>query len=544
MSEETANTTEAAPPPPFVLEQGKRFSQSIMWKLTRDFYEQRGISAWDSGIVPSYVTSNPFIAQSYAQVVWQYLRDCLSDRGSCRIDPSQPIYIVELAAGHGRFSYLFLKKFLALENASSLRHLDVRFVMTDFTETNVKSWARQKLFQDYVDQGVLHLGLFDLECDDYIRLYPSGQLLSQESIKNPLIVLANYIFDSLLQDFFRFESGKISECLVTTRHTEPLSEQPVNPEVMSNFHLDWEMNPVSPEGYYGDALIEQVLAGYQGRLSDTTLVFPVGAMRTIRRLSRMSGNRLLIVSSDKGYTHEDELFYINGQYVQFHGALSTMSNYHAMGQLVQKLGGHYLATAQRQMSLKTVAYLVGGSSEQFADTMATFRTSMDVFGPYDFYTLLNSVRTAAPNLPLDGVMELMRLAQYDPQVFFDYEKIILDNAHTLSETQRVELTMSLDRTWANFYPLGRDLPFELGRVYLSLKRPREALRYNQLSMDMFGEHPVTYCNMGICYYQAEDTANAIVCFEKSLQLNPDYGLPKAWLSRIVAEQQRHGEPHS
>ena len=541
MSEETETNTEAAELPAFILEQGKRFSQSIMWKLTRDFYEQRGISAWDSGVVPSYVTSNPFIAQTYAQVVWQYVRDCLHDRSSCRIDPSQPIYIVELAAGHGRFSYLFLKKFLALKNTSSLKHLDIRFVMTDFTETNVKSWARQKLFQDFIEQGVLQLGLFDLESDEHIRLYPSGQLLSQESIRNPLIVLANYIFDSLLQDFFRYESGKVSECLLTTRHSEPLGEQPVNPEVMSNFHLDWEMNPITPDGYYGDAAIEQVLSGYQGRLSDTTVVFPVGAMRTIRRLARMSGNRLLILSSDKGYTHEDELFYINGQYVQFHGALSTMSNYHAMGQLVRSLGGHYLATNQRQMSLKTVAYVIGGSAEQFADTITCFRTQMDVFGPYDFYTLLNSVRTAAPNLPLEGVMELMRLSHYDPQVFFDYEKTILDAAHGLSETQRVELMMSLDRTWTNFYPLGRDLPFELGRVYLSLKRPREALRYNQLSMDMFGEHPVTYCNMGICYYQAEDTANALVCFEKSLALNPDYGLPKAWLARIVAEQHRHSE---
>ena len=163
--------------------------------------------------------------------------------------------------------------------------------------------------------------------------------------------------------------------MVTTRHSEPLGEQPVNPEVMSNFHLDWEMNPITPDGYYGDAAIEQVLSGYQGRLSDTTVVFPVGAMRTIGRLARMSGNRLLILSSDKGYTHEDELYYISGQYVQFHGALSTMSNYHAMGQLVRSLGGHYLATNQRQMSLKTVAYVIGGS------VRTTFIRSSTVCGP-------------------------------------------------------------------------------------------------------------------------------------------------------------------
>ena len=33
----------------------------------------------------------------------------------------------------------------------------------------------------------------------------------------------------------------------------------------------------------------------------------------------------------KGYTHEDELFYLTGQAIQFHGSFSTMVNYHAMG---------------------------------------------------------------------------------------------------------------------------------------------------------------------------------------------------------------------
>ena len=51
------------------------------------------------------------------------------------------------------------------------------------------------------------------------------------------------------------------------------------------------------------------------------------------------------------------------------------------------------------------------------------------------------------------------------------------------------------------------------------------------------DHPdITDLNLS-----AEDTANALVCFEKSLALNPDYGLPKAWLARIVAEQHRHSE---
>ena len=37
-------------------------------------------------------------------------RDCLGvARKKMSVDPSQPLYIIELGAGHGKFSFLFLK---------------------------------------------------------------------------------------------------------------------------------------------------------------------------------------------------------------------------------------------------------------------------------------------------------------------------------------------------------------------------------------------------------------------------------------------------
>ena len=36
--------------PRFVLEQGKPFSQSFIWRLQRAFFEQRGDQAWSEGI--------------------------------------------------------------------------------------------------------------------------------------------------------------------------------------------------------------------------------------------------------------------------------------------------------------------------------------------------------------------------------------------------------------------------------------------------------------------------------------------------------------
>jgi hypothetical protein len=505
--------------------------------MSREFYHQKGLSAWDSGVVPSYVTSNAFIAQAYAHVVLQYLRDCAAARpgSACALDPTKPIYIVELAAGHAKLSYLFLRKFFALKDASSLKHLDIRYVMTDFTESNVRSWERISLFEEFRRRGVLELALFDLERDQEIRL-TSGAVLSAQTVENPLIVFGNYIFDSLAQDFFRAEGGELSELLLTSKHTEPLGSEAVPPEVISQFQLSWDQREVTTAGYYGDEQIDRLLEGYRKRLSDTTFVFPIGPLRTLRTLLEIARQRLLILSSDKGYTHEDELFYISSPHVQFHGAISTMVNYHAMGQLTEELGGSYLATSQRQLSLKTVALRMGGDEAQFADTALVFQEYVDRFGPYDFYTLANQLRTTT--LPIEGAIELLRLSQFDPQVFLDHQKVLLDQASNLSETQRVELQVVLEQVWENAYPLGRDVPFELGRVFLAMRKPREALRYNELSIKQFGEHHVTYCNMGICYYQAEDLDNAVRYFQRSLSMAPDYGLPKAWLARISGEQRR------
>lgn len=538
----------------FLLEQGRRFSQSMLWQLTRDYYHQRGLSAWESGTVPSYVTSNPYIAQVYANIVLTFLRNCLQPpaprqsgeakghehgRPIAVIDPAHPIYIVELAAGHARFSHLFLKKFFALKNASSLKSLDIRYVMTDFTETNVREWARQPLFQPYLDQGILHFALFDLESDHTIRLVGDHAPLSAETVKNPMVVLGNYIFDSLTQDYFRLENGKALEGLMTTRAPDALPPDLSNPEIMSRFDITFEYRMPAQDPYYEDPELEQVLDGYKQRLTDTTVVFPLGPIRALQRIAHICGQRLLVLSSDKGYTHEDELFYLSGQAIQFHGSLSTMTNYHAMGQFIRNRGGLYLATAQRQLNLKTVAYLLGGDEHHFADTVLEFRERADIFGPYDYYTLINHLRVATQqNLSHEGTMELLRLSYYDPQIFLEFGRSLLEQAGNLGDIQRAELQVALEKIYENFFPLGKDLPFELARVYLAIRRPREALRFNELSLQLFGEHPVTYCNMGICYYHAEDFANSCRYFERSLKLNPDYGLPKAWLARVHAELDR------
>jgi len=538
----------------YLIEEKQRLSQSLLWGLQRQFYDQRGLSAWESGTVPSYVTSNPYIANSYARVVLAFLRDALSAgaTGSAKgvkIDPEKPIYIVELAAGHGRFSFLFLKKLLSLLQASSLRHLQVRYVMTDFTENNLRGWSAQPLFKEYLDSGVLHFGLFDIEKDATITLWRNGQALgplTREDIQNPLIVFANYIIDTLTQDLFRSEGGQLHEVLVTLRHSQPTPPDLDDPEIMSQFSLSYDQRPINPSAYYPEPFLNQLLVSYRERLSDTTIALPVGGLRGIFRLLELSEKRLLLISSDKGYTHEDELFFLTTQHIQFHGSLSMMVNYHAIGLALSepRLGGLTVSTEQRHISLKTAAFLVGGSEPDFRDTLLTFREHMDIFGPYDFYTLSSQIRQHSQNPSIEQILGLLRMSYYDPNVVLDYSKELLEQSPNASDSMKQELYLALTRCWENFYPLGRDLPFEVARILLAMRRPREAVQFNLHSLSLFGSHPVTYGNMGICHYHAEQPEEALRCFDRSLELSPNYGLPKAWRARVLAELGRAGHPLS
>ncbi|UCC99678.1 MAG: hypothetical protein JSW66_07285 [Phycisphaerales bacterium] len=67
-----------------ILEQSVRLSQSMLWDTQRAFYASgRSIQAWQKGIVPQYITSNPFIAASYARVISAFIDDCHSATNVC-----------------------------------------------------------------------------------------------------------------------------------------------------------------------------------------------------------------------------------------------------------------------------------------------------------------------------------------------------------------------------------------------------------------------------------------------------------------------------
>ncbi|MGN6110939.1 MAG: tetratricopeptide repeat protein [Kofleriaceae bacterium] len=532
----TDSPAAAAPPETGVLlEQETRLSESVLWTLQRQYYATSGPNAWHSGDVPSYATCNTYIAQAYAHVVLAYLRDA---RAAGLIDPGKPVYIVELAAGVGRFAYLFLHKFHQLKNDSSLRGLDVRYVMTDFARANIQAWSEHPMLRPFTRANLLDFGTFDVDKDREITLL-GGQVLSAQTVANPIVVLANYAFDTFRFDLFRIANGALHEVHLTTRAPHGASPDPSKLDI-SKLRVQYGHREIGSD-YYEDPAWNQLLADYRSRLADVTIGMPIGGMMALRSLLEISGRRMLLLSSDKGFTHEDELFHPEQHNMQFHaGAFSMMVNYHAIGQYFRHHGGQYVATSRRYMNLKTVACLVGGAPEQFVDTLSAFQERVETFGPGDFFELLQAERQDVRSLSVDHFLGLLRMSHWDPGVVWQYVTQVRELASGLTEGLALELRLALERTWKNLFPGPQNLPFELARIFMALKRPHDAIRFNQIALEWSGEQPATYLNMGVCYYYSENPQEALKCFHRALGLNPEFGIAKSWVSRVLAELERGG----
>lgn len=92
-----------------VLEEFTRCSDSLLWKLMMSFYDRKGVESWSQGIVPHFITCNAFIGRAYAKVLLGFVHDCMSSNARLPLTPSELLYVVELGAGSGKFSFFILK---------------------------------------------------------------------------------------------------------------------------------------------------------------------------------------------------------------------------------------------------------------------------------------------------------------------------------------------------------------------------------------------------------------------------------------------------
>jgi hypothetical protein len=80
---------------------------------------------------------------------------------------------------------------------ADLRNLPFKYIMTDFSEQNVEFWQNHPSLKSLVELGLLDFAVFDAEKDTTLKLLHCGDVITPESRKNPMVFVANYVFDTL-----------------------------------------------------------------------------------------------------------------------------------------------------------------------------------------------------------------------------------------------------------------------------------------------------------------------------------------------------------
>jgi hypothetical protein len=519
-----------------ILATGARLSASLLWRLQRTFFERQGPEAWSAGTVPSYITSNPWIANAYAQVVLGWLRDCsgptLRESVSfAPLDLRYPVHIVELGCGSGRFGYLFLSRLLDLLARSPLRPVPIRYVLTDFTASNLNALRRHPTLQPFVQEGVLDFACFDAETDAQIHSLSSGEVLDCRTLRNPLVVIANYVFDGIPQDAFAVRGGCLFEALPTIT-APPDAAEPDDPALLAQVHMDWQEQPAADEPY-GDADLDGILREYTQRLDNVSFLFPSAGLRCVRNLARLSDGRLLLLSADKGHCREGMLADSLGLAV--HGSFSMMVNYHALGRWFERQGGAFLTTSHLHTSLTIVALLLGTPPAGTLETRLAFNEAIDRLGPDDFFDLKTSLEIPPEGMSPELLLARIRLTGWDASLFFSSFGDLVHCAGTASELLRHEIYRMVHEVWKAHFPIReeRDLAFHLGVLLCEIQCYEAALIFFQESTAAYGPNPATAFNIALCRFHLGDLEAARTFVDQALEGAPDYA-PAAALREEIA----------
>ena len=507
-----------------IIEENTRFSQSKIWEAQREYYDKQGIEAW-SGDVPFYITSNAYIGGTYATLVMRFIQDWLRTHPESK---NHPFYLIELGTGSGQFSYYFLRHFSRLRDSLGLRDVKFCYVMSDFTEANVNFWKEHKGLAEFVDSGLLDFAIFDVEHDSEVRLVKSETVLSPKSLHNPMTVVANYLFDSVVSDIFNVEDGKLHESLVTVTSDDP-NMQPNNPASWENVDVTFTDCEIT-NGYYSDEHFETVLKTYEEDLESGAFFFPIGSLRVIRQLRALCNDKLLLLTSDKGHIDLEEFEDEDHPELDFHGSFSVMVNYNAIARYFKNLGGDYFMQCPRD-AIVTGAFLLGSDMKALPEFQFALDQMVSEFSPADYFNIYENIESDPDKCKIDTLASALSLSRWDPGLYDDISERISALIDDADGDLINYLKRYLHRVAENYYhmPGSNDTIFEVGTFFQEVSEFETALLYFKLSRQYFPSTWELEFNCGYCEFHLENYDNAIVYLNKALEHTPKSKETKYWL---------------
>jgi hypothetical protein len=525
----------------------KRLSESILWKFQKQYFDTEGSDATTRDRYRFYSTNRMPFVETFAEMVSAALRDCAT-----MLDYESPQYILEIGGGSGCFASRFLNELAdSKEDFEFLKKLNIKYLLTDYSEPIVQQWRENKNLAALVEQGVLDFAVFDPQRDKSITPLLSGQTITTRDIKNPLIVIANHVFDCIEEDAFRSFDGVLQENKVTLFREGKSSSFDKEPNINDIKVAERFFDINGP--YYENAVLDSILDSYRNE-QQRTFTFPIGAIRCIENLSAFCEEKLILLSADTGYVRLDTkpVTGLNRLDFERHGSCSFALNFDALSKYIEGCGGTSLVEQSDYSGLR-VAF-TSLIHNRFQGTKHFFRHQLEKKGfldsQYQIKDLIQNGLKAGDyeSSRVSLFLSIVRAYNYDPDIFSTAHKILLDerfkDLESMNNQVRSELQDTLHRTIRHIFIVDEDY-----KIFDSILRLYIQLDWFEVCLKFCEEIIATYGNVGTAIDHAALSCEALKKHKMAFEYfqtatripTSDYKWANAGMARMAKELYNQGD---
>ncbi len=286
-----------------LLEDYKRYDESLIWRIHRSYFFERGIQAWSKGEVPYSGLSSYEEAYKKARLFADNLQ-----QGPKTV----PVRVLELGAGYGEFARNFLKAFAQICNQEGLPYYEqLEYYVSDFSETNIRELANSGRLRTY--------GTLDLSSRIKFALYDALDKNSLMDAETHLglsehrfdLILANYVLDQFkVRIFVRSQSLTLAQSSSETASRYKYFEKYLalydKPQHIALYHKRKKLKSISKPYQYRELDLEdelepkdfQILNSCFRAASSSAVSYPYEALLVLQNCLALLKPSGVIICSD------------------------------------------------------------------------------------------------------------------------------------------------------------------------------------------------------------------------------------------------------
>jgi len=518
----------------FTLEPATPFERSILWRLHHSYFAQRGIQAWREGDIPYFSTSNYAYARQHARFFAAVVED-MEAQGSLK--PDDEVWLIEGGCGTGIFAANFLRAIERGEVGKPGLFARVRYLMTDYSEKNVRDALATTRIARYAELGNIVPARYDLTQPTQIHVLDRPPVT-----KKLAFAINNYICcvlpmrhlqrraDGFWYDLHVEVRAEVEDPTLASpeRYMEAITKEATKHNLLKNFDITWEWRASDPTEKFEDAthirLLQRIVEGFP----EATLGYPDRYIDYLRGLGTIMLPGGAIMTNDYGSTSRSRLQGLSEWRPQFYGNTFNQDvNLSIFDAFAAEFGWHVLRTQADLASVHTAVLQQAPAGprvrEAFAKHYGTFGESDDLLD----YS--NAARSYFQKKESARALRFyMRCADLDPdnaEHRYRVGEAAIEAGFYDIAVQHLLVGFDIDgeRIW--------DFEFQLGRAYCLLNDNTTALDWYDKSSAR-APHPVTHTNMGVLHATEGRLKDAYQCYKRALALDPDYERAKERLAAL------------